>query len=247
MVEGLTSSATDQGVRADWIVEQIDEIGDLRRPIAVRDAGRSREPQSTHEILVTSAERPHPFPSRTRKLSSPAPKILRGQPFGKIGRRQDFCVFGPTPASRRSYPCGPWPRSRALVQSKLPWTVTRPRRRRGRGRCGAGAPTLTSWSAAYARTWKLMKDGGRSSRTAPTAASRSRPESGSRPASSGGCASSRHTRPARRTWRRRRSRPTGLVVRQLLAQGSFLDKSARAFRTSTVASHRDGGLSREHT
>src|SRR3954465_5401881 len=91
MVEGLTSSATDQGVRADWIVEQIDEIGDLRRPIAVRDAGRSREPQSTHEILVTSAERPHPFPSRTRKLSSPAPKILRGQPFGKIGRRQDFC------------------------------------------------------------------------------------------------------------------------------------------------------------
>src|SRR5664279_2770079 len=45
-------------------------------------------------ILVTLAERPHPFPSRTRKLSSPAPKILRGQPFGKIGRRQDFCVSG---------------------------------------------------------------------------------------------------------------------------------------------------------
>src|SRR3954469_7662224 len=52
------------------------------------------DPQSTHEILVTLAERPHPFPSRTRKLSSPAPKILRGQPFGKIGRRQDFCVTG---------------------------------------------------------------------------------------------------------------------------------------------------------
>ena len=48
----------------------------------------------THKILVTLAERPHPFPSRTRKLSSPAPKILRGQPFGKIGRRQDFCVSG---------------------------------------------------------------------------------------------------------------------------------------------------------
>src|SRR5450759_5175901 len=46
----------------------------------------------THMTLVTPAERPHPFPSRTRKLSSPAPKILRGQPFGKIGRRQDFCV-----------------------------------------------------------------------------------------------------------------------------------------------------------
>src|SRR4051794_18415161 len=50
------------------------------------------DPQSTHEILVTLAERPHPFPSRTRKLSSPAPKILRGQPFGKIGRRRDLCV-----------------------------------------------------------------------------------------------------------------------------------------------------------
>ena len=43
---------------------------------------------------MTPAERPHPFPSRTRKLSSPAPKILRGQPFGKIGRRRDFCVSG---------------------------------------------------------------------------------------------------------------------------------------------------------
>jgi hypothetical protein len=46
----------------------------------------------THTIPVTPAERPHPFPSRTRKLSSPAPKILRGQPFGKIGRRRDCCV-----------------------------------------------------------------------------------------------------------------------------------------------------------
>ena len=54
------------------------------------------------EILVTLAERPHPFPSRTRKLSSPAPKILRGQPFGNIGRRQDFCVSrGPSPPVRR--------------------------------------------------------------------------------------------------------------------------------------------------
>ena len=47
-------------------------------------------------ILVTLAERPYPFPSRTRKSSSPAPKILRGQPLGKIGRRQDlFASPGP--------------------------------------------------------------------------------------------------------------------------------------------------------
>ena len=44
--------------------------------------------EQTHEILVTLAERPYPFPSRTRKSSSPAPKILRGQPLGKIGRRR---------------------------------------------------------------------------------------------------------------------------------------------------------------
>ena len=37
---------------------------------------------------VTVAERPYPFPSRTRKSSSPAPKILRGQLLGKIGRRR---------------------------------------------------------------------------------------------------------------------------------------------------------------
>ena len=61
------------------------------------------ETVQTHKILVTLAERPHPFPSRTRKLSSPAPKILRGQPFGKIGRRQGFRVNGPT---RRRRPQG---------------------------------------------------------------------------------------------------------------------------------------------
>ena len=35
---------------------------------------------------VTIAKRKHPFPSRTRKLSSSAPMILRGGPRGKIGR-----------------------------------------------------------------------------------------------------------------------------------------------------------------
>jgi hypothetical protein len=68
-------------------------------------------------FLVTLAERPHPFPSRTRKLSSPAPKILRGQPFGNIGRRQDFCVF-------RAPACRPWAsprRSRARLRRRYPW------------------------------------------------------------------------------------------------------------------------------
>src|SRR5579859_7356812 len=36
--------------------------------------------------LVTTAEGTHPFPSRTRSLSPPAPTILQGQPCGTIGR-----------------------------------------------------------------------------------------------------------------------------------------------------------------
>jgi len=35
---------------------------------------------------VVQAKRVHPFPSRTRKLSSSAPMILRGQLRGKIGQ-----------------------------------------------------------------------------------------------------------------------------------------------------------------
>src|SRR5712691_2478732 len=48
--------------------------------------------------VVTIAEGKHPFPSRTRPLSLPAPMILWGQPHGKIGRchstrlhRRVFC------------------------------------------------------------------------------------------------------------------------------------------------------------
>ena len=39
--------------------------------------------------LVPLAVRVHPFPFRTRQLSSPAPKILVWRRTGKIGRRQD--------------------------------------------------------------------------------------------------------------------------------------------------------------
>ena len=108
MVEGLTSSAADQG-SAGWIRDRIPEPTPRsktfdRRP---RDGHRGRRGRrcrihvSDGRIPVTLAERPYPFPSRTRKLSSPAPKILRGQPFGKIGRRQDFSVLRTT-LQRRS-------------------------------------------------------------------------------------------------------------------------------------------------
>ena len=95
MVEGLTSSATDQGSVAGSIGihrahRRATKCTRARSKARLATERTSSRPQN---FLVTLAERPHPFPSRTRKLSSPAPKILRGQPFGNIGRRQDFCVF----------------------------------------------------------------------------------------------------------------------------------------------------------
>src|SRR5436190_7874399 len=46
---------------------------------------------STPEIKLTVVieRRSHPFPFRTRQLSSASPMILRGQLRGKVGRRRD--------------------------------------------------------------------------------------------------------------------------------------------------------------
>src|SRR5438874_6838781 len=59
---------------------------------------------------VVIERRSHPFPFRTRQLSSASPMILRGQLRGKVGRRRDnmkgprgnsrafsFCVSPPPP------------------------------------------------------------------------------------------------------------------------------------------------------
>jgi hypothetical protein len=40
--------------------------------------------------LVVKAEGVHPIPSRTRKLSPPAPMVLRRRRRGRVGRRQPF-------------------------------------------------------------------------------------------------------------------------------------------------------------
>ncbi len=44
--------------------------------------------------LVVLAQRIHPFPSRTRSLSSAARMVLPGRPGGRVRRRQH--IFGPT-------------------------------------------------------------------------------------------------------------------------------------------------------
>src|SRR5256885_419562 len=113
MVEGLTSSATDLGSVAGIVIGP-DQLRESK--IDITNGARASPPGpcrsrpnniQTQRILVTLAERPYPFPSRTRKSSSPAPKILRGQPFGKIGRRQDFCVSEAAPADAGTIPRTP--------------------------------------------------------------------------------------------------------------------------------------------
>src|SRR6266566_7877353 len=47
-----------------------------------------RQPPVCAGEPVIIAKRVHPFPSRTRSLSSSAPMILWGQPHGKIGHRR---------------------------------------------------------------------------------------------------------------------------------------------------------------
>ena len=54
---------------------------------------RQRNPSLRTSIfffLVATPERSHPFPSRTRKLSSPGPMVLQGQLCGSVGRCRGF-------------------------------------------------------------------------------------------------------------------------------------------------------------
>src|SRR5438876_8751073 len=55
----------------------------MQRPA---EAGRYTQ---DHKFPVVIERRSHPFPFRTRQLSSASPMILRGQLRGKVGRRRD--------------------------------------------------------------------------------------------------------------------------------------------------------------
>src|SRR5437016_1052091 len=121
MVEGLTTSASDPGSGTEnrdigSQATQRDRRSHFSAPALAQSSARTQPITSSSRILVTLAERPYPFPSRTRKSSSPAPKILRGQPFGKIGRRQDLvhsralCIpetrgYGAVPGGDRVWLC----------------------------------------------------------------------------------------------------------------------------------------------
>ena len=49
-----------------------------------------RRDRTSERFPVTIAAGSHPFPSRTRKLSLPAPMVLGGRPPGRVGRRRNW-------------------------------------------------------------------------------------------------------------------------------------------------------------
>ena len=86
-------------------------------------------------FLASIPERSHPFPSRTRKLSSPGPMVLQGQPCGRVGRCRVFegslarvglllfrCAIIRAPHTARDSPRGPSSFSaRERRQMARPW------------------------------------------------------------------------------------------------------------------------------
>ena len=59
-----------------------------RAPVAQTNRTSAHRRSSCFAIFfpVAIPERPHPVPSRTRKLSSPGPMVLQGQLCGRVGR-----------------------------------------------------------------------------------------------------------------------------------------------------------------
>src|SRR5438876_8407995 len=59
-----------------------------RNPGRGADTGGGPGPGGTVSVAIAEGE--HPVPFRTRKLSPPAPMVLRGRLRGRVGRRRDI-------------------------------------------------------------------------------------------------------------------------------------------------------------
>src|SRR3954447_12197842 len=59
---------------------------------------------TVHPVTAAIAARKHPDPSRTRKLSQPAPMVLHPTGCGRVGRRRTFFVrWGPSADGPQRY------------------------------------------------------------------------------------------------------------------------------------------------
>ncbi len=66
------------------------------------DRGRHRPDPEGTTVSVAIAEGKHPVPSRTRKLSPPAPMVLPGRLGGRVGRCRNILQNGPPARAARS-------------------------------------------------------------------------------------------------------------------------------------------------
>ena len=55
-----------------------------------RLCGHQQPRATTQKFPVAKSKRPHPIPSRTRKLSSSEPMVLHGKPCGRVGRCREI-------------------------------------------------------------------------------------------------------------------------------------------------------------
>ncbi len=53
-------------------------------------SGHQQPRATTQKFPVAISKRPHPIPSRTRKLSSSEPMVLHGKPCGRVGRCREI-------------------------------------------------------------------------------------------------------------------------------------------------------------
>ncbi len=102
--------------------------------------------RSSERFPVAIAAGSHPFPSRTRKLSLPAPMVLGGRLPGRVGRRRNSSRTTPTCKRRWALSC-PW---RGNVPAcgqfaRCPGTASRPR-------CGSGGSKRTEGGDKAARS-----------------------------------------------------------------------------------------------
>ena len=62
-----------------------------------------------HHVTAAIATGKHPDPSRTRKLSQPAPMVLQPRGCGRVGRRRTNTPVEATPPGGLYCICGPFP------------------------------------------------------------------------------------------------------------------------------------------
>src|SRR5256885_8520459 len=88
-----------------------------------------------HRFPVAIAAESHPFPSRTRKLSPPAPMVLGGRPPGRVGRRR----ISQREAPARGLLSRPGHSAVSTLRPMAPPRPDRPPRRRAGGPGGSEA------------------------------------------------------------------------------------------------------------